>query len=249
MLPDGAGNVQGSPPRVRGKAAIPIQFNVVRRITPACAGKSARHIFIIHCSAGSPPRVRGKGQLRAATAVYTGITPACAGKRFLLCVYLAYNRDHPRVCGEKCWQDEFGHRHPGSPPRVRGKAFHPRAAVGAVGITPACAGKSCLLRKMFIQHQDHPRVCGEKALSIFLVRLIQGSPPRVRGKGTASPTSNDEIGITPACAGKSGTINHVTQLIAGSPPRVRGKGHIEQHQTDVVRITPACAGKSSRQAL
>ena len=188
VLPDGAGNVQGSPPRVRGKAAIPIQFNVVRRITPACAGKSARHIFIIHCSAGSPPRVRGKGQLRAATAVYTGITPACAGK-------------------------------------------------------------SCLLRKMFIQHQDHPRVCGEKALSIFLVRLIQGSPPRVRGKGTASPTSNDEIGITPACAGKSGTINHVTQLIAGSPPRVRGKGHIEQHQTDVVRITPACAGKSSRQAL
>ena len=50
--------------------------------------------------------------------------------------------DHPRVCGEKFAEKLTRIPEKGSPPRVRGKAVPSGAAVGAVGITPACAGKS-----------------------------------------------------------------------------------------------------------
>ena len=52
-----------------------------------------------------------------------------------------------------------------------------------VGITPACAGKSIYWRDEEIDEEDHPRVCGEKAVELFAQLCTQGSPPRVRGKG------------------------------------------------------------------
>ena len=36
----------------------------------------------------------------------------------------------------------------------------------AAGITPACAGKSLLPSENVLQVEDHPRVCGEKFLSL-----------------------------------------------------------------------------------
>ena len=91
---------QGSPPRVRGKAALWRVSRPLFRITPACAGKSAKaertsrcswdHPRVcgekdlvsrqLHFSTGSPPRVRGKGAIGATGRQTAGITPACAGK-------------------------------------------------------------------------------------------------------------------------------------------------------------------------
>ena len=51
--------------------------------------------------------------------------------------------DHPRVCGEKFFEvGEIPHW-VGSPPRVRGKELYAQAETDILGITPACAGKSC----------------------------------------------------------------------------------------------------------
>ena len=50
----------------------------------------------------------------------------------------------------------------GSPPRVRGKVFSNVNFFVRIGITPACAGKSFLIRCVSGEHEDHPRVCGEK---------------------------------------------------------------------------------------
>ena len=113
----------GSPPRVRGKADVRRRGAYTSRITPACAGK--RHSDCTGNSAhrdhprvcgeklscrcpvlsrlGSPPRVRGKGAMPDGIAGHHRITPACAGKRekglWRFCEY----KDHPRVCGEKCY--------------------------------------------------------------------------------------------------------------------------------------------------
>ena len=92
---------QGSPPRVRGKAALWRVSRPLFRITPACAGKSAKaertsrcswdHPRVcgekdlvsrqLHFSTGSPPRVRGKGVVIERRLQSVRITPACAGKR------------------------------------------------------------------------------------------------------------------------------------------------------------------------
>ena len=152
----------GSPPRMRGKGQ-PLYIVVSESgITPACAGKSlVRELLLIvsrdHprvCGEkfrayakiwnewGSPPRMRGKAEDTRSAGRTAGITPACAGKSVAITCRAWYPRDHPRVCGEKEAGALSEVYETGSPPRVRGKAAAARAGLVAVGITPACAGKS-----------------------------------------------------------------------------------------------------------
>ena len=113
--------VQGSPPRMRGKAAYYKARAQQDRITPAYAGKSCGYFVVCRylqdhprvCgeklspalekspSRGSPPRMRGKVLPRAVLGPASGITPAYAGKRLVVQRYCPLVRDHPRVCGEK----------------------------------------------------------------------------------------------------------------------------------------------------
>ena len=54
-----------------------------------------------------------------------------------------------------------------SPPRVRGKVCHTMAEAKGLGITPAYAGKSGRTVLISFLLEDHPRVCGEKAVAII----------------------------------------------------------------------------------
>ena len=86
---------------------------------------------------------------------------------------------------------------------MRGKVptFHPPS--GAVGITPAYAGKRRLCVVAAHLGRDHPRVCGEKTQALVPFYLKWGSPPRMRGKGAPTAFATVPTGITPAYAGKS----------------------------------------------
>ena len=110
-------------------------------ITPAYAGKSAAKEFAckdgrdhprvcgekvcVHpvpvCALGSPPRMRGKVIRSWIMRIWTRITPAYAGKRGDVNTYEKIQRDHPRVCGEKCYNGVVKIFSRGSPPRMRGK--------------------------------------------------------------------------------------------------------------------------------
>ena len=155
------GSDGGSPPRVRGKAVVTRLRSRTVGITPACAGKRGANLYSGSCAEdhprvcgekcnanfrsmmdyGSPPRVRGKAMVPAEILLLIRITPACAGKSALTVQRSLSSRDHPRVCGEKSTALREHSLPKGSPPRVRGKAAAGRHAVGAGGITPACAGK------------------------------------------------------------------------------------------------------------
>ena len=157
---------------------------------------------------GSPPHVRGKGFFSGSLAACCRITPACAGKRSGTLIYASTARDHPRMCGEKflvfvpysvLW---------GSPPHVRGKVVKQIIGCIAVGITPACAGKSGLQGSARLLRWDHPRVCGEKKPWKTHKRNAQGSPPRMRGKDSVPGYVSTWIGITPAYAGKRRGLSH-----------------------------------------
>ena len=91
---------------------------------------------------GSPPRMRGKGRFCAVVCHTRGITPAYAGKRLNFITTECFNKDHPRVCGEKLWIITIRSSQTGSPPRMRGKASCILVSSSTVGITPAYAGKS-----------------------------------------------------------------------------------------------------------
>ena len=131
----------GSPPRMRGKETV-LPPRVERHgITPAYAGK--RHyselstfllrdhprvcgekvVFFIffHHYIGSPPRMRGKVCPYSSRRAMGRITPAYAGKREARTGRDTRHGDHPRVCGEKTYGNNYHLPDQGSPPRMRGK--------------------------------------------------------------------------------------------------------------------------------
>ena len=153
--------LEGSPPRGRGKAVIFHIHDECVRITPAWAGKrSARcgrwpgpldHARVggekpgngwsFGCSGGSPPRGRGKASPCRSSSSGRRITPAWAGKRLFSCFISFDYKDHPRVGGEKRPVILHPRRTGGSPPRGRGKVTGYFGVVIRMRITPAWAGK------------------------------------------------------------------------------------------------------------
>ena len=189
---------------MRGKALAPAPTIDIIGITPAYAGKSrilssfptrfwdhprvcGEKFTTLHGENdfwGSPPRMRGKACGLFQLVESPGITPAYAGKREGPKNAQSKVGDHPRVCGEKRYAIVKSSFDKGSPPRMRGKAEGKAEIARTLRITPAYAGKSYHARHMVIIIRDHPRVCGEKARTLIVQNEPQGSPPRMRGKGS-----------------------------------------------------------------
>ena len=118
------------------------------------------------------------------------------------------------------------------------------ASVRRSGITPAYAGKRLPIFGKERGAEDHPRVCGEKPRSSAHTRPAKGSPPRMRGKASSRRRIGAAVGITPAYAGKSLSLETLGTTSRGSPPRMRGKVLSPCRSGRFPGITPAYAGKS-----
>ena len=129
----------GSSPRVRGKHMNRLTDVQDARLIPACAGKTE-----------NPADNR-----------HGGLIPACAGKTASISTTREEYPAHPRVCGENFPSPQATPRLPGSSPRVRGKRGTRPARRPAVGLIPACAGKTPRTRESPLEPGAHPRVCGE----------------------------------------------------------------------------------------
>ena len=213
----------GSPPRMRGKPALPQARLFLAGITPADAGKTLLGILLgvrardhprgcgenpLCCLdpavfTGSPPRMRGKLGSAGLEGVVLRITPADAGKTARSCARACGSQDHPRGCGENDLFATAAYRMRGSPPRMRGKQNKHFKRARDSRITPADAGKtpSETARKSGLE--DHPRGCGENAKGQTADNRLSGSPPRMRGKLPACNRPSRADGITPADAGKT----------------------------------------------
>ena len=151
----------------------------------------------------------------------------------------------------------------GSPPHGRGKATWNKRRAPALGITPAWAGKSAAKTAPAFPRRDHPRMGGEKMQINAGLVLNKGSPPHGRGQGGFNGSAFQEVGITPAWAGKRArarswrglrqdhprmggekiTVMKYPFSPRGSPPHGRGKGAGLRVVSGPHRITPAWAGK------
>ena len=134
--------------------------------------------------------MRGKGGKSADGVTAKRITPAYAGKRISALSSIGVPRDHPRLCGEKAASYCAKRFVVGSPPPMRGKAFGKICNDLFNGITPAYAGKSRLFEIVNVNHEDHPRLCGEKLETRHDFTEKLGSPPPMRGKGKSSWRDN-----------------------------------------------------------
>ena len=128
----------------------------------------------------------------------------------------------PRVRGEKEGNAVGLSGQSGSPPRARGKALYQFRERLRERITPACAGKRSSPTWRFMPMGDHPRACGEKDGLSLGAEMMQGSPPRVRGKDLHYVSERRLLGITPARAGKSLPVLQIYDA-AGDHPRACGE--------------------------
>ena len=111
--------------------------------------------------------------------------------------------DHPRLRGEylegkpplKLWL--------GSPPLARGIRIGFDDNTDAIGITPACAGNTLIIRKFYVGLRDHPRLRGEYWTDLLLRSPFKGSPPLARGILYDKVALLHDLRITPACAGNT----------------------------------------------
>ena len=129
---------------MRGKVFLPSRAGLVIRITPAYAGKSlgrssennfdwdhprlcgekASPLVRAYSISGSPPPMRGKDGCLQISGSGSGITPAYAGKSEALRAVGQGRADHPRLCREKMNNLRRNLVKQGSPPPMRGKAWH-----------------------------------------------------------------------------------------------------------------------------
>ena len=110
---------------------------------------------------GSPPLARGIRVGRKTAASVLGITPACAGNTVIALIHRNAYRDHPRLRGEYSIAVISDFPAPGSPPLARGIHLTAVLRVKRHGITPACAGNTCLICLWKRSARDHPRLRGE----------------------------------------------------------------------------------------
>ena len=232
----------GSPPHARGRQSMHRRLKRRRRITPACAGKTAflqphrtlpgdhprmrgedfARSTIASSRSGSPPHARGRLTIDRRRSPDSGITPACAGKTTTRRFLCSTKPDHPRMRGEDVVMTWTMRRGTGSPPHARGRRRPSRRPNGPRRITPACAGKTGEPDEDPSEPQDHPRMRGEDRRDAGQSEMVAGSPPHARGRRIDLAAPMGTPGITPACAGK--TILHGPK--GPSPrdhPRMRGE--------------------------
>ena len=158
------GFVEGSPPHARGIRRPSVPAPEMRGITPACAGNTPnlkagdfperdhprmRGEYALwktetSSGSGSPPHARGIPAATAFISLCSGITPACAGNTLFTFSSLSSLRDHPRMRGEYVSTCARYSVEPGSPPHARGILCDDSGMCKCAGITPACAGNTCV---------------------------------------------------------------------------------------------------------
>ena len=152
----------------------------------------------------------------------------------------------------------------GLSPRVRGTRQLDADRGVIAGIIPACAGNTRTLDGICLRWRDHPRVCGEHALTAGAVGMLAGSSPRVRGTPLEAPWARLARRIIPACAGNTAAAGDWREVErdhprvcgehrppgrfasgpAGSSPRVRGTRGFFGRAPGRDGIIPACAGNT-----
>ena len=213
---------------------------------------------------GSPPLARERLRIQAAETPRRGITPACAGKTYRSAASDTACGDHPRLRGKDRTRAGDATALIGSPPLARERHIVTSIISSPPGITPACAGKTLCARTYGKRRRDHPRLRGKDIKDGIAGWAAAGSPPLARERPPRKRRIRSTTRITPACAGKTitidvklekiedhprlrgkdGTFFDVVAMTLGSPPLARERPDGRKEILITGGITPACAGKT-----
>ena len=215
---------------------------------------------------GSSPLARGTPRVSRILAACPGLIPARAGNTPTWHRNGGAPRAHPRSRGEH-WAFTYESQViPGSSPLARGTPVRSAPRRALVGLIPARAGNTELMRRTGRVREAHPRSRGEHDLTLSQEKIERGSSPLARGTRNYSCLFSLFTGLIPARAGNTRItkicswqawahprsrgehlcILRRTPIIGGSSPLARGTRPRDIAQPDVARLIPARAGNTPR---
>ena len=152
----------------------------------------------------------------------------------------------------------------GSSPHARGTPWLDARFVTQVRFIPACAGNAFHSSTFCRISSVHPRMRGERTLSLPVTTASGGSSPHARGTQTRRTLPMPATRFIPACAGNASIDRQRTALhtvhprmrgerrisgcsrcrTVGSSPHARGTRNRPRQQPAGLRFIPACAGNA-----
>ena len=213
---------------------------------------------------GSSPHARGTPSRRLPGVLLGRFIPACAGNALCAEVVHRLRPVHPRMRGERtAWM------HPsiditGSSPHARGTLGENKGDPVEIRFIPACAGNAREQCRRGRLRSVHPRMRGERALTIGGAVLAAGSSPHARGTRLRRDRAALVARFIPACAGNALSVacricscsvhprmrgerlcaHQCVVSAAGSSPHARGTHRPTMTINAVARFIPACAGNA-----
>jgi len=275
----------GSPPRAwgqQGRAGLGI---VPFRFTPTGVGTTNNgqsYIFILtvhphgrgdnaHATAslqafsGSPPRAWGQRYPTLRQGVKQRFTPTGVGTTQDRPLYSLRHTVHPHGRGDNEHLDSQGHRAIGSPPRAWGQRSANYPWDSRTRFTPTGVGTTWPWRLGPSAWPVHPHGRGDNKMSMKIMSVIIGSPPRAWGQQMRPHPQPNLARFTPTGVGTTYLPyawplrwpvhphgrgdNGLGAIFAGgalgSPPRAWGQQGLPKLGQDLLRFTPTGVGTTS----
>ena len=129
--------------------------------------------------------------------------------------------DHPRLRGNYYCLKTTSLCCIGSPPLTRELHIYGKRNFDCSRITPAYAGTTKSVNNVQVTGQDHPRLRGNYAVTLFTAIVNAGSPPLTRELLVAIAVCATVFRITPAYAGTTLFGRRRRYFRIGSPPLTR----------------------------
>ncbi len=255
-----------TPPRMRGRLVPTAAVELVRRNTPAHAGKTlrlspkVRHTGKHPRACGedlplcrrplplseTPPRMRGRLGDSSNHVIFLGNTPAHAGKTYRTTIGRYRSWKHPRACGEDIQAMVQNPISGETPPRMRGRQDQSPKETFGMRNTPAHAGKTNQMMHQTAHLQKHPRACGEDAVREGIWSILRETPPRMRGRLFTPSDPYLCKRNTPAHAGKTLSVPWSTSNSQKHPRACGEDSRSPITGRTLYGNTPAHAGKTAR---
>ena len=171
---------------------------------------------------------------------------------------------HPRMRGERTVAVALWFDLSGSSPHARGTLRILIRRKPEKRFIPACAGNACPLFSIGHENPVHPRMRGERVISLRYDGFKGGSSPHARGTPFCTDILVSPRRFIPACAGNAGRLRRCSRWMTVHP-RMRGERtarawparcrngsspHARGTRTNGVglaghpRFIPACAGNA-----
>ena len=256
---------RGLIPAHAGKTVSVPNLSLKGTAHPRSRGENVRTHARASWLRGSSPLTRGKRTLSGPPPAILRLIPAHAGKTDRAFGRTSDRTAHPRSRGENAVMNHPAAAALGSSPLTRGKPSHPARRGPLSGLIPAHAGKTASSSSVFFVLRAHPRSRGENYPCYRTAASRGGSSPLTRGKPSGVAHLQDDNGLIPAHAGKTGrpassprgraahprsrgeNIDDLQTNPAGygSSPLTRGKRRGCRWRLRHRRLIPAHAGKTS----